>query len=65
MDAIINETNLTVRATDSEAILSPALMRRIVNEVVAELDQREMYAERQRRIRRIDQGALLRNENVS
>jgi hypothetical protein len=57
MDTFIHETNLTIRATDSEAILTPRLLRQIVNEVVAELEQMDMYAERRQRVRRIEQGA--------
>jgi len=56
MDVHIGEVNTTVSATDSEALLSPRLMRRIVDAVLVELREQEAYERRRQQERCLQPG---------
>lgn len=57
MEVHIEEMQSTVHATDSESMLNPALMRRIVRAVLAELSDRQISEQRWQEERRLAQGA--------
>ncbi len=46
MDLHIGEINSTVRATDSEALLSPEMMQQILDEVMIRLREQQEMAQR-------------------
>ncbi len=53
MDVQINEMNSTIHATDSQALLSPELLRQITQAVLAALKEREGLEQRQQKERQI------------
>ena len=53
MDVQINEMNSTIHATDSQALLSPELLRQITQAVLAALKEREGLEQRQQNERQI------------
>ena len=54
MDVIINELTSTVEVASEEALLDPALMRRLVQAVVTQLRDEEAGREWEARERRLD-----------
>ena len=58
MDVQINEMNSTIHATDSQALLSPELLRQITQAVLAALKEQEAYEQRQMRERAIRPSSL-------
>jgi hypothetical protein len=57
MDVHIGEIDSTIRATDSQALLSPPMLRQIVRAVLAELREQEGREQRRAQERRIEPGA--------
>ena len=57
MDIHINEIDSTVRATDSQALLSPPMLRQIVQAVLAELRDQQGAEQRRQAESRITAGA--------
>ena len=56
MDVYINEVASTVRAVDSETLLSPQTMRKILHAVMQALDERDQHRGRVRAETRITHG---------
>lgn len=57
MDIHINEIDSTVRATDSQALLSQPMLRQIVQAVLAELREQQGAAQRRAAESRLTTGA--------
>lgn len=53
MNVHINEMNSTIHATDSQALLSPELLRQITQAVLAALKEQESYEQRRMNERQI------------
>lgn len=62
MDVHIGEVNTSVSATDSESLLNPRLLRRIVTAVLAELREQQAYEQRQQQERCLQPGITRPNE---
>lgn len=58
MDLHIGQINSTVRATDSEALLSPALLRQITAAVISQMQSQSALAER------VEQELAIVNSNL-
>jgi hypothetical protein len=46
MDVYINEVSSTLRTTDSEALLSPQVLRRVIDAVLAATKERQEHEHR-------------------
>lgn len=57
MEIHVAEMNSTVRATDTQMMLSPAMLQQIVEAVAAHLQEREAHEQRRQSETRIEQGA--------
>jgi hypothetical protein len=57
MEVNIGEVNSTVRATDSASLLSPEVMERIVQAVMARVREEKEHSERAESERRLGAGA--------
>jgi hypothetical protein len=62
MDVHISEVTSTVRATDSQSMLSPAVLRQIVAAVIAELKRQEQEEMRRQCDTRLEAGVYPRRE---
>ena len=62
MDVHIGEVTSTVRATDSQSMLSPAVLRQIVNAVLAELKRQEQEEMRRQSDTRLEAGVYPRRD---
>lgn len=58
MDVYIDEVVSTVHAVDEEAVLTPALMQRIVETVLRAIEERERHAARVSAEQRIGRGVV-------
>ncbi len=65
MDVHIGEVTSSVQATDSQSLLSPAILRQIVNAVLAELKRQEQEEMRRQSDTRLAPGVYPRREERS
>jgi len=56
MDVHVGEIVSTVRAVDSDALLSPQVMEKIVQAVLRAVDERDAHAQRVRAEQRVTSG---------
>lgn len=63
MDIHIGEVSSTVRATDSEALLSPAVLQQIVQAVLRELRAQEGYEERRHAERKLSRSVAMQRHS--
>lgn len=64
MEVHIDEVASTVRAVDSETLLSPQTLRKILHAVMQALDEREQHRERVRAETRITHGVNQEQEEA-
>jgi hypothetical protein len=63
MDVHIGEITSSIHVSDSNALLSPELLRQIVSAVLAELNERRTHEERRQADRAVHAGAYAQRQS--